>query len=187
MLIILLLRVALAMPPAGPVSSVVLHAAVAEAAAVWAPYNVSVAAAGADDEGRVVLPVMLIESRGLPVHPGWRGALGAVRFDAAGAPTPAITVFLTDIEQFIAGALVLGAPAWRWPPRLRDEVFGRVLGRVLAHEIGHYVLRSPRHTADGLMRSLQLVDDLVSPSRTRYMLTAADVARLKAIRPGAGS
>src|SRR3954452_8178965 len=123
MLIILLLRVALAMPPAGAVSDVILHAAVAEAAAVWAPYGVSIAAAGAD-EGGVVLPVVLIESRGLPVHPGWRGALGAIRFTAAGAPTPVITVFLTDVEQFIAGALVLGVPAWRWPPRLRDEVFG---------------------------------------------------------------
>src|SRR3954469_22074912 len=106
MVIILLLRVALAMPPAGPVSGVVLHAAVAEAAAVWAPYGVSIATAGADDEGGIVLPVVLIESRGLPVLPGWRGALGAIRFTAAGAPRPAITVFLTDIEQFIAGARV---------------------------------------------------------------------------------
>jgi hypothetical protein len=182
MVIMLLLRVALVLPPAGPVSAVVLHAAVAEAAGVWAGYGVSIAAVGAATDGGVVLPVTLIESRGLPVHPGWRGALGALRFTAAGAPTPAITVFVTDIEQCIAGAHVLGAPEWRWPLRLRDEVFGRVLGRVLAHEIGHYLLRSPRHTRDGLMRSEQLIDDLVSPSRSRYMLTAADVARLGEIR-----
>ena len=69
---------------------------------------------------------------------------------ADGAPAPAITVFLTDIEQFIAGARVLGAAGWQWPPALRDQILGRVLGRVLAHEIGHYVLRSPRHAADGL-------------------------------------
>ena len=182
MLIMLLLRVALALPPAGQVSAVILHAAVVEAADVWAPYGVSVAAAGAADEGGVVLPVVLIESRGLPVLPGWRGALAAIRFTAAGAPTPAITVFLTDIEQFVAGARVLSAPGWRWPQRLRDQVFGRVLGRVLAHEIGHYVLRSPDHAADGLMRSQQLVDDLASPSRGRYMLTAADVARLRDVQ-----
>jgi hypothetical protein len=61
---------------------------------------------------------------------------------------------------------------------LRDQVFGRVLGRVLAHEIGHYVLRSPRHAVDGLMRSVQLADDLVAPSRHRFALTAPDRAKL---------
>lgn len=54
-----------------------------------------------------------------------------------------------------------------------------MLGRVLAHEIGHYVLRSPQHAADGLMRSLQLADDLVAPSRQRLSLTPAEAARLE--------
>jgi len=41
------------------------------------------------------------------------------------------------------------------------------------------VLRSPRHAADGLMKPLQLADDLVAPSQHRFTLTAADTARLQ--------
>jgi hypothetical protein len=113
------------------------------------------------------------------VTAGWRGAIGAITFAPGGEPTPAISVFLTDIEQFIATALVFGSPEWRWPSSLRQRILGRVLGRVLAHEIGHYVLRSPRHAADGLMKATQFADDLVAPSRERFTLTPAEAALLE--------
>ena len=182
MVIALLLRVALAVPHLPAVPTAVVHAAVAEAAGLWAPYGVAIDAAGpcgwaADDS--TVLTVLPIETRRSAVTPAWRGALGAITFAPDGVPAPAITVFLTDIEQFIAGAHVFGAAGWQWPPALRDLILGRVLGRVLAHEIGHYVLRSPGHAADGLMRPLQRADDLVSPSRHRFTLTASDIARLE--------
>ena len=68
-------------------------------------------------------------------------------------------MFLTDIERLIAvGARSLGLSEWHWPETMREEIVGRVLGRVLAHEIGHYVLRSPQHAANGLMRPLQLAE-----------------------------
>jgi hypothetical protein len=182
MLITLLLHVALTVPTTRTVRPAVVNAALAEAAGVWAPYGVAV---GPDDSSRfahIVLAVVLIENHRPGVMPGWRGALGAITFDPGGTPMPAITVFLSDIERFIADARVLGMPSLDWPPRLRDQVFGRVLGRVLAHEIGHYLLRSPRHAPSGLMRSLQPVEDLVAPSRHRFMLTASEVARLEDCR-----
>jgi hypothetical protein len=111
-------------------------------------------------------------------EPGWRGALGQIRFAPGGVPENTITVFVTDIQQFIAGAPLFGGFFRPWPQALRDQLFGRVLGRVLAHEIGHYVLRSPRHTADGLMRPLQLAAELMSPSRHRFTLTGAEAARI---------
>jgi hypothetical protein len=86
---------------------------------------------------------------------------------------------MSDVEQFVAGVHVLGLPASHWPSSLREEILGRVLGRLLAHEIGHYVLRSPRHATAGLMRSQQLPDDLAARSRRRFGLTAADAARLE--------
>ena len=108
----------------------------------------------------------------------WRGPLGAITFSPDGEPAPAISVFVSDIERFIATTRPFGVLTW-WPPVLREQLLGRVLGRVLAHEIGHYVLRSPAHSADGLMRPLQLADDLVGPSRRRFALTAGEVARLQ--------
>lgn len=38
-------------------------------------------------------------------------------------------------------------------PAVRDRRLGVVLGRAVAHEIGHYLLRSNTHSAQGLMRA----------------------------------
>lgn len=190
MLTTLLLRVALAVPSTPALSPAVVHAAVAEAAGVWAPYGVAIDAAAPcgwatnDSTVLTVVPIVVPPgSRGAAGTSGWRGALGAIIFAPGGMPTPAITVYLTDIQQFMAGAHVFGAPERQWPLSLREQLLGRVLGRVLAHEIGHYVLRSPQHADVGLMRSLQFPDDLVSPSRRRFTLTSAQAARLAALRP----
>ena len=169
------------MPPTAAVSPAVVRAAVAEAAGIWAPYGVVVDAAGpcgwaADDSD--VLTVVPIAAGRSAVTPGWRGPLGAIVFAPGGAPAPAISVFLTDIEQFIAGVKILGRPHWEWPTAMHQQILGRALGRVLAHEIGHYLLRSPRHARVGLMRPLQFADELTGPSRARFTLTAEDAATL---------
>jgi hypothetical protein len=188
MVITLLLHIALTVHPT-PASSGVIDAAVAEAAAIWAPYGIAVDAAAPDgcdrceacgpaDSDHRVLTIVTIQATGSAVAPGWHGALGAITFAPDGVPAPVITVFLTDIERFIAVAHLLGLPQSLWPATLRQEILGRVLGRVIAHEIGHYVLRSPQHAADGLMRPMQLAGDLVASSRRRFVLTAADAARL---------
>jgi hypothetical protein len=185
MVIMLLLRVALALPQIPAVPAAVIDTAVAEAAGIWAPYRVAIEDArsciGTDDDCRVltVAPVVVSPGAARPGgEPGWRGALGQIRFAPDGVPENTITVFITDIERFIAGAPLLGGFFRRWPQALRNQLFGRVLGRVLAHEIGHYVLRSPRHAEGGLMRPLQLAGDLMSPSRHRFTLTAAEAARV---------
>jgi hypothetical protein len=189
--ITLLLHIALAVPATGAVSTPVVHAALVETARIWAPYGVVVDAAPAgsarrepcDSDGDdTILTVALVETRRSAVPPGWRVALGAITFSADGAPAPLITVFVTDIERFVAGARFGGARPGEWPRRLRDDVLGRALGRVLAHEIGHYVLRSPRHASGGLMAALQLADDLAALSPHRFMLTAPDRARLEEVR-----
>jgi hypothetical protein len=179
MLITLLLRVALAIPVTPAIPPAVARAAVAEAAGVWAPYGVAVVPDDSSAFHHVVLTVVLAGDVRAPVRPGWRPALGAITFDPGGEPAPAITVFLTDIERFIADVRVFDAPPGRWPAKLREQIVGRVLGRVIAHEIGHFLLRSPRHAAKGLMRSLQLADDMAMPSRQRFMLTPSDRARLQ--------
>jgi hypothetical protein len=189
MLIPLLLHITLAVEPAPAMSTRLARAAVAEAAGVWAPYGVAVDACAplASSGGArwreagdapAVLAVQIIDKGRSVVAPGWRGPLAAIVFAGGGEPAPAITVFMSDIEQFVAAAHVLGLAPSQWPSSLREELLARVLGRVLAHEIGHYVLRSPRHAARGLMRSQQVPDDLVAPSRRRFALTAADAARL---------
>jgi hypothetical protein len=176
MLITLLLHVALAVPPTPAIASAVVHIAVAEAAEVWAPYGVVVDGAlpcgPASGDSTIIAVIPVATPRSVVTH-GWTGPLGAITFATDGAPAPAITVFLTDIERLVLGAHVLGLSEWQWPATLRDQLIGRALGRVLAHEIGHYLLRSKGHAAEGLMRPQQLYDDLISPSRQRFRLSAA--------------
>jgi hypothetical protein len=54
---------------------------------------------------------------------------------------------------------------------------------VLAHEIGHYVLRSPRHGPGGLMQPVQFADVLVAAERRVFGLSAAEAARLHILSP----
>jgi hypothetical protein len=190
MVITLLLHIALTVHAARAGSPGLIDAAVAEAAGIWAPYGIAVDTAAADDcdwchacgstDGDLdVLTVVPIETRRSAVAPGWHGALGVISFGPDGIPAPVITVFLTDIERFIAVAHLVGMPQELWSSTMRQEILGRVLGRVIAHEIGHYLLRSPLHAANGLMRPMQFASDLVAPSRHRFMLTPSDAARLE--------
>lgn len=112
MLIALLMHVALAVPPAPAFPPVVVRAAVAEAAGIWAPYGVVIDAAapcGWASDDTTVLTVVPVETPRSTITTTWRGALGAITFDPGGEPTPAITVFLTDIERFVARAHLFGA------------------------------------------------------------------------------
>ena len=65
------------------------------------------------------------------------------------------------------------------PSAFRDLVLGRALGRALAHEIGHFLLRSRVHSAAGLMRAIQPVSDLVAPDRHDFSLSPDQVTRLR--------
>src|SRR6185503_7885168 len=181
MLIALLLHITLALPPTPAVPPATLRAAAAEAAALWVRYGVVIDAVACDapsEEGIVIILVPVATPRTGVAAAGWRGALAAITFDADGAPEPRIRLFLTDFVAFVATARMFGQPESQWPRSLREELVGRVLGRVLAHEIGHFVLRMPRHTAAGLMRSLQFADELVAPSRRAFALTGVDTSRL---------
>jgi len=89
-----------------------------------------------------------------------------------------ITVHLTALLRLMRGAGVFGADGPRWPARLYDRIIGRAVGRVMAHEIGHYLLRTSAHADRGLMRPLMTPDLLTLPSRHDFELTPAEEARV---------
>jgi hypothetical protein len=53
-----------------------------------------------------------------------------------------------------------------------DTFIARALGRALAHELGHYLLRSKAHTSRGLMRRVWTSDESFALGRTGFELTA---------------
>jgi hypothetical protein len=66
-------------------------------------------------------------------------------------------------------------------PALYDRRIGIVLGRAVAHEIGHYLLQTSTHADDGLMRARIQTEELVDLRRTSFRLDKAAAAHLATI------
>jgi hypothetical protein len=164
----------------GPLASRTLEAlALKEATLIWAAYGVDVNASGprgCESANAVRLTVTFAEGPNRRIA---ATSLGSIRF-LDGVPEPAIVLY-----PDVIAALVSATPTARFmvdsPGALRDLTLGRVLGRALAHEIGHFLLRSQSHSTVGLMRALQPTADLVDPNRNHFGLSAGDVRRLAAM------
>lgn len=167
---------------AGSAPPAYVAAAVQEAADIWAAYGVDVRMSGANDaehDRAVRLAVTL-------ATPEWRketGALGSIVF-TGDAPEPAIALY-----PGAASALITAVASSRrentWPAAPRDRVLARVLGRALAHEIGHFLLRSKSHSTAGLMRAEQIGTELMAPDHSGFLLSADEVQRLRSNLPAA--
>jgi hypothetical protein len=103
-------------------------------------------------------------------------ALASVRF-SDGEPEPIVFVYHSRITAIIARGWLGGTTYDEWPVTLRETVLARALGRVIAHELGHILLRSTRHARLGLMRAMQPLLSLITPDFP-LTLSLDDVARL---------
>jgi hypothetical protein len=183
---ILATHLALAFGPGADVPPAVVTAAVAEAAAIWSPYGVVVeraAPSGRATGDAVVLTVVFGSSPSTQSRPATpQGPLGAIDFAADGTPGRVLTVFFDLLMRFVSRASLMAVTEDRWPQSMRDLVVGRAMGRVVAHEIGHYLFDARQHTPMGLMRAEHRADDLFSPSRAPFTLSAGDARRLQAYK-----
>ena len=161
----------------GPVASRALEAtALKEATLIWATYGVAVKASNAGDcEPLNAVRLTVTFGSGPETRPS--AALGSIRF-LDGVPEPAIALYPRVVAALLSATpehLIVNTEGV-----LRDLILGRALGRALAHEIGHFLLRSQQHSTVGLMRAFQPTADLVDPNRHHFGLSADDVRRLAA-------
>jgi len=154
-------------------------AAAEEVRTIWAPYGVDIRvvahAAGAARPDAIPLRVTLVD-RGDPRLP--TETLGSIDFHD-GTPEPSIVLYPASTSELVSWALI--GHAHEWPAAMHDRLFGRVLGRALAHEIGHFLLRRQGHSPKGLMRAQQQVPDLMREDRSCCILSDADVLVLDAL------
>lgn len=147
-----------------------------EVRTIWAPYRVDIrVVTHAADAGRpdaIPLRVTLVD-HGDPRLP--TETLGSIDF-RDGTPAPSIVLYPASTSELVSWALI--GHAGEWPAAMHDRLFGRVLGRALAHEIGHFLLRRQGHSSKGLMRAQQPVPDLMREDRSCCILSAADVLAL---------
>jgi hypothetical protein len=92
------------------------------------------------------------------------GALGYSAIDAVHQSGSLVTIFADRIEVMAARARV-------------DA--GTLLGRVMAHEIGHILLGTTRHSPTGLMRAHWRDDELQRNLASDWTFTAEDALRLR--------
>lgn len=152
------------------------EAAVAEEAArVWAPYGIALEESPAGSpchSGTITLHIAMAQTPDWGMNPH---ALGSIVF-TGGAPEPRISLYVATAADLVSAA-THNDPS-HWPVAYHHAILSRVLGRALAHEIGHYVLNAQTHSALGLMRAVQPVTELMELRDTNLALSPADVATL---------
>lgn len=154
-----------------PVSRAMLRA---ETSRIWADQGVRLSWTDRMPEGLAAAPrvFQVILTDDLPVLPHLADeALGAVSH-VDGRMRPVVYASPAAVKRLIALA---GVDA-------RSVMFHRtlavVLGRVIAHEVGHLVLDSEVHSATGLMRAQFLAHDIVFGGREALRLTHDQVRRV---------
>jgi hypothetical protein len=113
--------------------------------------------------GRADLAVRLVR---VPVAPGFRGSLplGDALVDPHAGTGVLATIYIDRVEWLAA---VSGGDA----PTL--------LGRAIAHEIGHLLLASSAHSSRGLMRAVWSRDEIRHDRRTDWAFTASDIEAIR--------
>jgi hypothetical protein len=167
--------------------------AVTEMAEIWRNAGVEVVSRPADgasirSEASVSLRVVTFSintnARGEPV-------LGWVAVEPGGRMVPVVFVSLQALGQVLAGADLGGIPFNRLTSDLRSRLTARAIGRVAAHELGHYLLRRAGHPNKGLMRRSYEARDLIGAWPGPFQVgaeerssVAAQIAALAATQHG---
>lgn len=137
-----------------------------ETAAIWKPLGVEVRwdAPPAAEPPTTVLHVIILDEPSQ--EGGSRERLGWIRFMAPNEPETIVT-----LSRSAALQLLDSTPTLRQrPAQYRDLLLSRIMGRALAHELGHYLLASSAHASSGLMRANLPVDALIANDRAALFL-----------------
>lgn len=180
-----LLQVGVVISMSGPMNPRQLAALQDESNALWNAYGVKLVWFDhTDDCGSaemvvtdapidVWLRVETVEgTRPEPLLP----SLGFVNFIG---DVPGHTMYLRygALSHLVSESRKTGWDFQRLPVPIRDQLIGRALGRVVAHELGHVLLESRSHDS-GLMRATLGAGDLLTPARDHLGLSRKAVTQL---------
>jgi hypothetical protein len=161
-------------------------AMIAEADGIWRAHGVRVrlAAPGEGARGDVVLALNFAPPRSTVPRAPRSGfddiRLGTIQFADDGTPGRSISLSLEAVSAKVRHPATSGSSLVSWPPALAEAAVARALGRVLAHELGHFLLAWPAHTRRGLMRSAFDGRQLAAWDRRGFELDPGMLPRLRA-------
>ena len=96
-----------------------------------------------------------------PVEDGAEHILAWVAAADPGRTAPLLFVSLPAVTETVQRASAFELPVAKLTLALRDRLIARALGRVAAHELGHYLLQHAGHQPHGLMRPRYSPNELV--------------------------
>jgi hypothetical protein len=158
------LRIAVLAP--GDVTDSLLTHVCGEATTIWAPAGIALEChriGSAAEAGTWPLAVT-IDDHSSNLVPA--GTLGWITF-TANRPDRLIHLSRARAEDLLCDSPGLNDPT----VASHETLIGRALGRGLAHELGHYLLRTRAHTSRGLMRPAWTSDDSFALTRVGLELT----------------
>jgi hypothetical protein len=163
------LTVHLSIDQSGGLSARQLQLAVDEVRKIWSDAHVGVTSGAygepnAPDEATISLRILLTL---LPVKDDAQRTLGWVTTGADGRSAPLLLISLPAVTDAVLATEAFDMPVKRLPRGLRDRLIAQAIGRVAAHELGHYLLQHAGHHDRGLMRrryvAAELVGDWLDP------------------------
>ena len=154
-----------------------------EADAIWRPHGVAVRAVSllspAPPEHEDLRINVHLVAR-LDHDAGSATSLGAIVFHGEDGFEPTLRIAVSSVRALLKDYRFLGRPIAQWPEGAAGAIQWRALGRVLAHELGHYLVGLPAHRSGGLMRTGFDGHTLAAADRTALELDPIDLPRLRA-------
>ena len=163
-----------------------LQLAVDEVRKIWSDAHVAVTSGRYGEptgpgEATISLRILLTL---LPVEDDAR-TLGWVTAGANGRSAPLLWISLPAVTGAVLSTQAYDMPVKRLPRELRDRLIAQAIGRVAAHELGHYLLQRAGHHYRGLMRrryvAAELVGDWLDPFKipnAELLLVRQEIAAL---------
>jgi hypothetical protein len=163
------LTVHLSVDQNGGLSALQLQLAIDEVRKIWSDAHVAVTSGAygephAPEEAAISLRIL---GTPLTVENGGDRILGWVTPGANGRSAPLLLVSLGAVSEAVLSTEAFDKPVKQLTRALQDRLIAQAIGRVAAHELGHYLLRNAGHHDRGLMRpryiALELVADWLEP------------------------
>jgi hypothetical protein len=125
----------------------------------------------AEEPDRVTPRVVVADQRGNTPQKGGV-PLGWVNFHDE-VPEQEIHLSRANAVGMLQKARGPARPVARMTPAESSTLVGRILGRALAHELGHYLLKTKSHSLFGLMRGIRPLQEFYATGRKGFEVDAA--------------
>ena len=148
---------------------------------VWTPYGLTICWASAERgcEGfRIRLRVRITRAVSSAGRPPVAPVVGRIGF-YADRPGTEIALSLEGGRFLVTHARLGGRRLSDWPTGIAERLLPVVMGRALAHEIGHFLLASKAHSPSGLMTARFLPDAVTFGGASHFRLPPEAASRLR--------